>query len=176
MEFEDLHRRHMPEPDLVPILDALTCIIFFLLYSTTFIELTKLTLPSATVNVLKDHQKEPPVSPKFYVDVKKNQLELRLNWSGARPGTIKRTAPRLDFKDSETENQNFQTDSVALQDKVLEMVTEFKAKNEKETSIQLALAETTNYQELITVMDGMRKTIQDIVLMSPDEVNNKEAD
>jgi len=164
MEFEEHIRTETPEPDLVPIVDCLVSVIFFLLFSTTFIELTKVTLPPAAFTASASADKTPPLSPKFYVDVKGSALALQLSWSGSSPGAIKKTIARADFK----------TASAELEDKVNEMASEFIAKHEKEKSIQLALAEDAHYQELITVMDGLRKSIADIVLMSPDEVNRKE--
>ena len=81
--FEDFdsvsHKAHIPEPELVPILDALTSVIFFLLLSTTFIELTKITVPPSQTSVVTDPQTPPPATPKLYikVDGEKN-LEMKL--------------------------------------------------------------------------------------------------
>lgn len=164
MEFDEHIRRETPEPDLVPIVDCLVSVIFFLLFSTTFIELTKITVPPAAISNASSTDNKLPLTPKFYVDVNGSSINLLLTWSGNSPGSIKGTVPRLDSK----------TPSDALENKVKQMSEEFQKQHSTEKSIQIALSAEANYQELITVMDGLRKVIEDIVLMSPDEVNRKD--
>lgn len=164
MEFDEHIRRETPEPDLVPIVDCLVSVIFFLLFSTTFIELTKLTVPPAAISNAKTTDNKLPLTPKFYVDVKGSMVELLLTWGGNRPGSIKGSVQRLDSK----------SPSETLENKVKQMSEEFIKEHSTEKSIQIALSAEANYQELITVMDGMRKVIEDIVLMSPDEVHRKD--
>lgn len=164
MEFEEHIRKETPEPDLVPIVDCLVSVIFFLLFSTTFIELTKLTVPPAAISNATTSDNKLPLTPKFYVDVSGSSLSLLLTWAGNSPGSLKGNIPRVDSK----------SPSEALQNKVKEMAEEFIKGHSTEKSIQVALSSEANYQELITVMDGLRKTIEDIVLMSPDEVKRKD--
>ena len=163
--FEDFdsvsHKAHIPEPELVPILDALTSVIFFLLLSTTFIELTKITVPPSQTSVVTDPQSPPPPAPKLYikVDGEKN-LEMKLKWAGKNPDQIKKTVPRA------LENAR----SREVEDMAHAIVKEFKVHFPEEKSIQMIFSGTATYQELISVMDGVRVEIQDIVLLSPEDM------
>ena len=166
MELNELQRRHMPEPDLVPIMDALTSVIFFLLFSTTFVQLTQVTLPPSAVTA-SNSSDDTPLSPKLYVVLdKNNQLLLRLNWSGKNPGHLETSLVRTSFRESSAE----------LMQKTKDLLKQFKEKLNYDQSLQIALDSEANYQELITVMDGAREVFQDLVLMSPEEVKNRGAD
>ncbi len=164
LEFAEIHRRHNPEPELVPILDALTCIIFFLMYTTTFMELTSLTLPPSAVSVISkvDPVVGVPVSPKMYVDIKEQTLIVKLKWAGTKPGnvskTIERPLPERYSKD--------------LEATVASMVAEFAGKFPGEKSLQIAINERGTYQELVSIMDGITKSVPDVVLLSPDDVKS----
>lgn len=164
LEFAELHRRHTPEPELVPILDALTCIIFFLMYTTTFMELTSLTLPPSAVSKVQSTTTADsnPLTPKIFVEIENQKVELTLKWTGANPGNIKKTVNR-----SHAERY-----SKELEETVAAMVADFSKKFPTEKTLQLGIAERGTYQELITIMDGIRKSIQDIVLISPDDVKS----
>ena len=50
------------------------------------------------------------------------------------------------------------------------IVKEFKVHFPEEKSIQMIFSGTATYQELISVMDGVRVEIQDIVLLSPEDM------
>jgi biopolymer transport protein ExbD len=169
LEFAELHRRHNPEPELVPILDALTCIIFFLMYTTTFMELTSVTLPPSAVSMVSkaDSTKTVPVSPKLFVDIKDQTIVIILKWTGSSPGTLSK---KLDRTKPERYSQE-------LQKIVEDLIADFAKKFPNEKSMQVALAERGTYQELISVMDGITKTVPDVVLLSPDDVKhmNEEA-
>lgn len=162
LEFADLHRRHTPEPELVPILDALTCIIFFLMYTTTFMELTSLTLPPSAVSVVSknDQNKGVPVIPKLFIDVVDQHIVVKLKWSGQNPGS---TVKKVERNKPERYSQE-------LQKTVQDLVAEFAKKFPEEKSLQVAVAERGTYQELISVMDGVTKSVPDVVLLSPDDV------
>ncbi len=163
--FEDFdsvsHKAHIPEPELVPILDALVSVIFFLLLSTTFIELTKITVPPSQTSVVTDPVMPPPTTPKLYIKVEgEKTLQLKLKWAGQNPDQIKKTVSRA------PENAR----SREVETAALDIVKEFKAKFPAEKSIQMIFSETATYQELISVMDGVRVEIQDIVLLSPEDM------
>lgn len=163
--FEDFdsvsHKAHIPEPELVPILDALTSVIFFLLLSTTFIELTKITVPPSQTSVVTDPQVPPPATPKLYIKAEGlKTLQFKLKWAGRNPDQIKKTVER-----SPTNARSREVEAVAL-----EIIKEFKAKFPEEKSIQMIFSDTATYQELISVMDGVRVEMQDIVLLSPEDM------
>ncbi|OYZ21447.1 MAG: hypothetical protein B7Y39_09290 [Bdellovibrio sp. 28-41-41] len=168
LEFADLHRRHTPEPELVPILDALTCIIFFLMYTTTFMELTSLTLPPSAVSVVSknDQSRSVPVIPKLFIDVVDQQIVVKLKWSGNTPGSTVKKVER-------TKPERY---SQSLQKTVEDVVAEFAKRFPDEKSLQVAVAERGTYQELISVMDGVTKSVPDVVLLSPDDVKHMNED
>lgn len=164
LENTDLHRRHVPEPELVPILDALTCIIFFLMYTTTFMELTSIILPpSSTTLVTKvDQSKGVPVVPKLYVEIVNQTIILKLKWSGQNPGSASKKMDRI-------KPERYSQD---LQKNVETMIADFAKKFPDEKSIQVGVSDRGTYQELISVMDGVTKTVPDVVLLSPDDVKS----
>ncbi|MCB0369183.1 MAG: hypothetical protein KDD45_06925, partial [Bdellovibrionales bacterium] len=82
------------------------------------------------------------------------------------PGNLKKTLAR-------DQAERYSKD---LETIVTGMLDEFAMKYPEEKSIQLGLVDRGTYQELVTVMDGIRKKIQDIVLISPDEVNHIKED
>lgn len=164
LEFAELHRRHNPEPELVPILDALTCIIFFLMYTTTFMELTSLTLPPSALSVVSKNNPLVgiPVSPKLYVDIIDQNLHIKLVWRGQSPGNVVR---KLERTQPERYSKN-------LEQSVGEIVAEFSRRFPAEKSLQVAIADRGTYQELVSIMDGITKFMPDVVLLSPDDVKS----
>ena len=158
MDFESTGRKHIPEPDLVPILDALTSVIFFLLLSATFMTLTKLTVPPAQVSTAKASD-VIPMNPVFIVKEHNGELLLKLSWKGSAPGEIVRQLSRMMPR------------NLDLLEKTQEIVKDFSARFSNEKTMQLSLSNQIQYQELITVMDGLRTVYQDIVLVSPDLAN-----
>jgi biopolymer transport protein ExbD len=165
VQFEELQRRLTPEPDLVPILDSLVCVIFFLLFSTSFIELTQMTVPPAVISKAQVQVAAPPLSPRlFVVKAPQNSLKLSLVWKGSQPGSVERRVAReLDNKPSEK-----------LENMAREMAIEFAGQFASEKTIQLAIDKEATYQELIDIMDGLKKNFPDLVLISYDEIKNKD--
>ena len=164
LEFADLTRRHTPEPELVPILDALTCIIFFLMYTTTFMELTSLTVPPSVISVVSKNDPSVgiPLAPKLFVEVKDQILILKLHWAGVTPGGITK---KIDRPQPERYSK-------ILEETVATLVADFSKRYPNEKSLQVALNERGTYQELVSIMDGITKTVPDVVLLSPDDVKN----
>jgi biopolymer transport protein ExbD len=159
-EFDRGASRSLPEPDLVPILDGLTCVIFFLLLSISFIGLTKLTLPPSANTVVAASVDQTPVSPKLKVRHDKANLLVELEWTGSRPESSKLSVPRDLSKRIHRE----------LIQQVSALVNTFKEKYPQEKTMQLVLSPDLNYQEMISVMDGIRIHIEDIVLNSYKEL------
>jgi biopolymer transport protein ExbD len=151
------NRRHTPEPDLVPILDGLTAVIFFLLLSISFIGLTKLTLPPSTASVTSLSQ-EVPVSARVVGQIQGAQILLKLQWLGPTPGSVEEKVPRVEIPGANS----------LLVEAAHRLAQELKRRFPKEKTIQIALSPDANYQELISIMDGLRKkqTYEDLVLSS----------
>lgn len=154
-----------PRIDLVPIIDAMTCVIFFLLLSSTFVEFTKITMPqaaSAVVTAAVDA--EPPLSPKLIGVVKGAYIHLILSWSGQKPDHVSRRVMR------DQKNQR----SESLQATAEGMAQEFKARFPKEQVLLLGFSPQVTYQEVISTMDGARKEISDLVMVSWTEAKSAE--
>ncbi len=155
-------RRHAPEPDLVPILDGLTAVIFFMLLSLSFIGITKLTIPPSSTSIAAVSN-EVPISGRVIAQLQGDQISVKMEWIGNKPGAFSETAPRLG-----PEKKN-----LSLIDAVEKLAIRFKEKFPAEKTIQIALASQLNYQELISVMDGLRKNklYEDLVLSSYTEAD-----
>jgi biopolymer transport protein ExbD len=156
-----------PRIDLVPIIDAMTCVIFFLLLSSTFVEYTKITMPSSVSAIsAASVMKDPPIAPKMMALIRGNQIELILSWFGKNPDRIVKKITR--------DPNNNRSDE--LQSKALEAVEEFTKKFPNEKTILLGFAPKVTYQEVISTMDGARKLVPDLVLVSWTEAKLSETE
>lgn len=155
-----------PRIDLVPIIDAMTCVIFFLLLSSTFVEFTKITMPSAVSQVATASvAQDPPLSPKLIGLIQGENIQLVLSWNGKEPDRVIKKVQRL--KDNKRSDE--------LQIKTQELLEEFTKKHPNEKTIRLGFSPKTTYQEVISTMDGARKVLQDLVLVSWTESQITEA-
>ena len=157
--FEKRHRRHIKDLNIVPILDMLTTVIFFLLMSTSFLEFTKLTVPPSQTTAASGAATAPPLSPKLVLVQRAEGLKLLLTWGGAAPGEAIET-----LKASNPDERR---------ERVLEasrkLVEAFAKEHPSEKTLQLGLGARIPYQDLISAMDGARETLPDIVLISHHE-------
>jgi biopolymer transport protein ExbD len=157
--YDDILRRrpkkHMRDLNIVPILDMLTTVIFFLLMSTSFIEYTKLTLPPAKSEASTAKPGSVPVAPKLWVTAGANHdYKLHLMWEGAKPGSEKLEVTQAD-----------------LVPKLKELLKKFAGDYPTEKTLQVSLDKLVKYQILISVMDGARDIVPDVILLSYTEVN-----
>lgn len=150
-------RRHTPEPDLVPILDGLTAVIFFLLSSLSFIGITKITLPPSFVSAASPSN-DTPLSGRIKASLQGNSILVKLEWIGKKPGSMSESAIRIP---AGTKNESL----IAAAEK---LAIDYKAKFPEEKTLQIAMGSELNYQELISIMDGLRKNENfiDLVLSS----------
>lgn len=155
-------RRHAPEPDLVPILDGLTAVIFFMLLSISFIGITKITMPPSSVSAASPTD-EIPVSGRVLASLDGDTINVKLEWLGNHPGSLTEKVRRAGADEKNT----------ALVEAAEKLAVQFKEKFPQEKTIQIALASQMNYQELISVMDGIRKNemYEDLVLSSYTEAD-----
>lgn len=158
-DFDRESTRHIPEPDLVPILDGLVSVIFFLLLSMSFIGLTKLTVPPSSSSTTSIDNKRP-LSPKVKVSHTKTNLKVELEWLGDKPD-------QLSVEQLRDPNRAINKELI---EKVTRIVAEFKTQFPEEKTMQLTMSEDLNYQEMIAVMDGIRPHFEDIVLNSYKEL------
>jgi biopolymer transport protein ExbD len=162
-DFENAtERRHAPEPDLVPILDGLTAVIFFLLLSISFIGITKITMPPSVASVSSASNKTP-VSGRVVAKLAGNAIQVKMEWIGNQPGEMIEKVSRASVTQKNDE----------LVDAAVKLAQAFKLKFPEEKTIQIALASQLNYQELISIMDGFRKDgmYEDLVLSSYTEAD-----
>ena len=150
-------KKHVQDLNIVPILDMLTTVIFFLLMSTTFMEYTKLTLPPAASVVATGKNATQPLNPRLILKGQGNGRFLStLIWGGSNPGQSQNSA-----------------DSSTLLDVVRKQVESFSSKNPDEKTLQVSLERALPYQSLISVMDGARDKLPDIVLVSYHEADQQ---
>ncbi len=148
-------KKHVQDLNIVPILDMLTTVIFFLLMSTTFMEYTKLTLPPAASVVATGKNATQPMNPKLLLRGRGNGKFLAtLSWGGQNPGQSQDAA-----------------DGRTLLDVVRKQVGIFSKRYPEEKTLQVSLERTLPYQSLISVMDGAREHLPDIVLVSYHEAD-----
>jgi biopolymer transport protein ExbD len=151
-------RRHVQDLNIVPILDMLTTVIFFLLMSTSFIEFTKTTVPPSSSATVSTEDREPPKTPKlFLVSPDGKGLKLILRWSGKNPGQASESIR------TEGDAKQLRESLVKASEK---LAKDFTAKNPDEKTIQIGMQPQLPYQSLISVMDGVRPVLPDLVLIS----------
>lgn len=145
-------RRHVQELNLVPIIDMLTTIIFFLLLSMSFIQYSKLSVPDSSISVVSSKDKLPELQPKLLLVAKDANTDfLVLRWAGEAGGELS-----AEISGGELE----------LDAKVKEFLTQFKEKNPNEKVLQVALSSSVPYSKLIHLMDSSREFMPDVVLLS----------
>lgn len=161
---DDLFQRDKPRSgidlNIVPIMDMLICVIFFLLLSTTFLGFTNLQVPPSQVTTITDPVRPEPVAPKIMAFIRDNRLQIRMEWNGLRPG--ERTIS--------IEPQQLMGRALKVQTQTRAMVEEFKKVYPNENTVQVSLSAEIPYQILISLMDGVRERLPDIVLFSYQEV------
>ena len=156
--------REMIELNITSLLDMMSTILFFLLLSVSFMGMTSLTLPPSAKKTVKNPFAEKPLAPKvFAFPVTGGYLRIILAWQGKEPGEIVRDVPRVS-------SDQINNSLVTLMTKT---VNQFLTKFPNESSIQMSLATDVNYQEMISIMDGIRAKISDIVLLSYEESRKK---
>ncbi|AZZ37425.1 hypothetical protein CIK05_11675 [Bdellovibrio sp. qaytius] len=156
-EFDRNDSHHITEPELVPILDALTSVIFFLVLSTTFVQFTKLTVPPSQTSIVDKPIVDPPLNPKLIVRSKnENTIDATLKWYGEQPASVHENIVLKTATDR----------SVELETKIEKLVTDYTEKYPNEKTLQIAFSKDVNYQQVITVMDGVRKKMENVVLVS----------
>ncbi len=153
--FPKLQKKHAKDLNIVPILDMLVTVIFFLLMSTSFIEYTKLSLPPSATVESATQSKIPPLAPKLKVIQRDAVYEVRLSWGGPNPGmtTVKASSEAL------------------LEGETRKLVAAFSLKFPNEKTVQISMGRQVHYQNLISAMDGARDHLPDVVLSSYTEVD-----
>ena len=160
--FERAEKRHMAHPNLVPIIDLFTCIIFFLLLSTSFIALTKITVPPSKVSTITDPIAPPPLAPKILLTDVGPQFKLTLFWAGATPGQDILLIP----KSGDLSSLEMQTRVLGTTQK---LARQFNQRYPDEKGIQLGLGGGIPYQLLLSTMDGLKDVLPDVILISHEE-------
>lgn len=159
MHFDETEQETTSVP-IVPIIDMLVAIVFFLLLSTSFYDLTQQSIPANHSVQVSGAQTQPPLSPRLYISRSGRSIVCTLVWSGTKAGQRVATvaAPTLVGPQPE------------LSKKVGELINFIKTNFKSETSIQIGLAGDLPHQTLISVLDGVAKNKMDVVLVSDAEV------
>lgn len=162
---DDLFAREKPRStidlNVVPIMDMLICVIFFLLLSTTFMGFTNLQVPPSAVTTISEPTRPEPLAPKMMAYIRDNSLQIRLEWKGAKPGAQTALVPP----------QHLEGRALTVQEETRAMVKKFKDQYPGENTLQMSLSAEIPYQILIAMMDGAREQLPDVVLYSYSEVD-----
>jgi len=153
--------RHILDLNIVPILDMFISVIFFLLLSTSFIALTKNTLPPSSTVTVSGADQKAPISPKLILKRSGGNLQLKISWQGERPGNNIVTL----------EPSAVEHDPGLLIEKAHGMLMKFKEQFPEEKTLRIGLSAEMEYQKLVSLMDAARDLIPDAVLISYEEAN-----
>ncbi|HVJ65919.1 MAG TPA: biopolymer transporter ExbD [Bdellovibrionota bacterium] len=167
-DFEDPSGTTNPKSlNLMPIVDMITTIIFFLLLSSSFVQFTKQTLPPTAVSTSSVEKHPPALNLRLSGELSSpNVYKVRLSWRGASPSQVTKAftfALPLDQASAAQLAQDLQTtvDGVA------------KTIGTSEKTVKISLRRNTPYQILITTMDAVKKSYPDIVLNTWIEAENE---
>ena len=160
--FSKAKKSTIPDLNIVPVLDMLISVIFFLLLTTSFLQFTKQSVPPSSLKGVSDPQVPPPVTPKVFAIKVPEGLKIVLKWAGAKPGYKAKVIvlPANMSRDQERKELN---------DTVAELVNEFTAEYPHEKTLQIGLGADVAYQDLVTIMDGVKEKMPDMVLLSYEE-------
>jgi len=168
--FEIKRKREFRNLNIVPILDMFTTVIFFLLLSTTFINLTKQTVPPSGVSTVTDPVAPPPLNPKIYLVNKSDQeFSFIIKWAGSKAGAKAVTFQREDLFQAPSKNEMF--NELAFEEKVKPYLEKFKESYPKQKSIQIGLGADVEYMFLSKIMDMAIEFTPDVVLVSYNEAD-----
>ena len=160
--FFKVHRRHVRELNIVPILDMMTTVIFFLLLSTSFLEFTKITVPPSSVSTITDPILPPPLAPKVHLMAQRNSgIRMQLNWGGAAPGSMSKVFSMPADAKAKTPAEFADVQSPEVRKLLDELVRDFHKKFPIERNFQLGMSGPIAYQNLIAAMDGIQSGIQE---------------
>jgi len=164
--FERPHRRKIDELNVVPILDMLMSVIFFLLLSTTLVGYTKLEIPPAKISQ-ETESSSIPLTPKLIIQEKNKSYEFKLKWTGQNPSQLVEILKKEDSLIEKEFEKKIRTVAAKI-------ATDFLAIYPEEKTLQVGLAEKVHYQILISVMDGLKSKVKDVVLFSYADIKGEE--
>ena len=154
---EKRHRRSQLDLNVVPILDMLVCIIFFLLLATSFVGYSKLSIPPSGTVTITDPLLPPPLNPKLLIVKLSNEsYKATLTWEGAQPGHF---SEKIIVK-------NLSESLKDVEKQISTMITRLSNEQNIQKTLQIGLGENVPYQILVTAMDAAREKMPDQVLIS----------
>ncbi len=146
--------------DLVPILDALVVVIFFLVLSISFTELTKVTLPPTQIveeskSLLQNNiDLKKNTKPRLLGNFTHEKIDLVLEWDDEE---IKKITESI----SRELHDNF-----LLSRTVEKILYQYKIKYPGEKTLIISTTEDSTFQEFISIVDGAKIYFPDIVMNS----------
>lgn len=149
--------------DLVPILDALVVVIFFLVLSISFTELTKVTMPPVQVveNPQKSESSAPAVKAILLASFENGRINLIIKWNNESSSYLQETLDRA-------------TSSAGSLEKAVAVLAEkFKLKYPNEKTLQVSATKDASFQEFVTLIDSAKPFFADVVMISYVEAENQ---
>ena len=149
--------------NIVPVLDMMTLIIFFLASTAVFLEMTKQTVPPSATKTITAPERPPPLAPRLTVFNEDKQYRIIMRWSGETSGQIEKLVPKVAPEvagaapvSPEVKEKNIETDREANLKAGLEIMNEFFVKFPTERTFQVAMSANTGYQHMISMMDAIQ--------------------
>lgn len=158
-------KREINDLNVVPILDMLVSLIFFLLLTTAFLQFTKDSVPPSSVTTITDPVVPPPVAARLICVEGGGKIKLVLSWAGAEPGQA--------VKEIDTKTQDSPEETQTLIQAATDLMGDFKSKYPTEKTLQLGLGPTVSYQKLVALMDATKEKMPDIVLFDYNEAQTR---
>ncbi len=155
-EFQPSKKNYIHDLNIVPVLDMLVAVIFFLLLSTSFIGYTKLQVPPSSISAMTESPPIPPLNPQLMIFEKDNQYVIQLSWKGTDPAA---QISRIAIADFETQHK-------VMVLRIKSMMENFAKKFPQEKTIQIGLETMVPFQVLVDAMDAVREKTPDVVLIS----------
>ena len=146
--------------NLIPIVDMLTTIIFFLQMTVTFYSYSKHTLPPSAMSAASaaDAAKAPPLNLRAITkQIGADRYRLVMAWQGANPSSL---------------SYDFDLASTTSKEALRGVIAGIKAKASEikdgvgrgENTLRITLDKQIPLQILVTIMDGVKEKFPDLVL------------
>jgi len=149
-------RRVVREVNIIPVLNLMVMIIFFLLLTTSFVEFTKKTVPPSSKVTMTDPVRPLPLAPRLLLMKIGGTYRIQMTWQGESPGMAFKVHRMGVGIEGVTDRAQDKLDIDALQ--ILRftenLVADFLKNYPEEKNIQVGLSADSAYQLMISLMDG----------------------
>ncbi len=144
--------------DLVPILDALVVVIFFLVLSMSFTEFTQITMPPTEVSESPEEStpsdKKTSLNPKLFAKANNGSIHLALTWAGGLQNIYQ---SKINIAGDQHEK---------IQAEAARLVEQFKNRFPNENLLIVSANRDLRFQDFVALIDGSKTKITDVIMGS----------